>query len=76
MDARLGRIAALAVAMILVFGAVVTILLKIIPEPRKETDYLVIGTVATFAALAMLFIVLITTVFKDSSALFFKRKKD
>lgn len=76
MDARLGRIAALVVGMVLVFGTVVTILLKIIPEPRKETDYLVIGTLATFASLAMLFVVLITTVFKDSSALFLKRKKD
>lgn len=76
MDARLGRIAALVVGMVLVFGTVVMILLKIIPEPRKETDYLVIGTLATFASLAMLFIVLITTVFKDSSALVLKRKKD
>lgn len=76
MDLRLGRIAALAIAMILVFGAVVTVLLHLIPEPRKETDYLVIGTLATFASLATLFVVLITTIFKDPNALFFRRKKE
>lgn len=62
--------------MIFVFGAVVGILMQIIPAPRKETDYLVIGTLATFASLATLFVVLITTIFKDSNTLFFKRKKD
>lgn len=76
MDVRFGRIAVLVLAMIIVFGAVVTILLQIIPAPRKDTDYLVIGTLATFASLATLFAVLITTVFKEPNALFFKRKKD
>jgi predicted membrane channel-forming protein YqfA (hemolysin III family) len=76
MNVRFGRIAILVLAMIIVFGAVVAILLQIIPAPRKETDYLVIGTLATFASLATLFVVLITTIFKDPNALFFKRKKD
>lgn len=76
MEFRLGRIAVLVLAMIFVFGAVVGILMQIIPAPRKETDYLVIGTLATFASLATLFVVLITTIFKDSNTLFFKRKKD
>lgn len=76
MEIRFGRIAVLVLAMIIVFGAVVTILFQIIPEPRKETDYLVIGTLATFASLATLFVVLISTVFKDSNTLFVKRKKD
>ncbi len=76
MDVRFGRIAVLVVAMIIVFGAVVAILLQIIPAPRKDTDYLVIGTLATFASLATLFAVLITTVFKEPNAMFFKRKKD
>ncbi len=76
MEFRFGRIAVLILAMIIVFGAVVAILMQIIPAPRKETDYLVIGTLATFASLATLFAVLITTIFKDSNTLFFKRKKD
>ena len=76
MDIRFGRLAALVLGMVIVFGVVVAILLQIIPAPRKETDYLVIGTLATFASLATLFAVLSTTVFKDSATLFFKRKKD
>ncbi len=76
MEIRFGRIAVLVLAMIIVFGAVVMILFQIIPEPRKETDYLVIGTLATFTSLATLFVVLISTVFKDSNTLFIKRKKD
>ena len=76
MEIRFGRLAVLVLGMILVFVAVVGILMQIIPAPRKETDYLVIGTLATFASLATLFAVLITTVYKDSNALFFRRKKD
>ena len=64
----------LGAGMVLVFIAVVGVLYRVIPGPHKETDYLVIGTVATFASLVLLFVVLATTVFKDPSALF-KRKK-
>ncbi len=64
----------LGAGMVIVFVAAVAILLRVIPGPRKETDYLVIGTLATFAALLLLFVVLVTTVFKDPSALF-RRKK-
>lgn len=76
MDIRFSRILVLVLAMVLVFGTVVAILMQIIPAPRKETDYLVIGTLATFASLATLFGVLVTTIFKDPSALFFRRKKE
>lgn len=44
-----------------VFCAVVVVLLAIVPEPRSRTDYLVIGTAATFAALAALFVVVATS---------------
>ncbi|MCC6536864.1 MAG: hypothetical protein IT162_04900 [Bryobacterales bacterium] len=71
-----GRIATLAAAMVFVFLSVAAVLMKFIPAPRKETDYLVIGTLATFASLATLFGVMVTTVFKDSNALFSRRKKD
>ncbi|MEP7365015.1 MAG: hypothetical protein ABI972_17320 [Acidobacteriota bacterium] len=64
----------LGAGMLLVFIAVVGVLVRVIPGPHKETDYLVIGTLATFASLVLLFGVLATTVFKDPSALF-KRKK-
>jgi len=69
------KVLPLGVGMVLVFVTVVGVLVRVIPGPHKETDYLVIGTLATFASLALLFAVLISTVFKDPSALF-KRKKD
>lgn len=74
MGFRFGRAAVLAAGMVIVFAAVALILTRIIPPPRKETDYLVIGTLATFASLALLFVVLITTYMRDPSAMF-KRKK-
>ncbi len=69
------KVLPLGVGMVLVFVTVVGVLVRVIPGPHKETDYLVIGTLATFASLVLLFAVLISTVFKDPSALF-KRKKD
>jgi hypothetical protein len=72
----MGQYLVLALAMVFVFVAVATVLMKVIPGPHKETDYLVIGTVSTFASLAVLFVVLVTTIFKDSNALFVRRKKE
>ena len=74
MGFRFGRVTALAAGMVIVFAAVSLILTRIIPPPRKETDYLVIGTLATFASLALLYVVLITTYTQDPSSMF-KRKK-
>jgi hypothetical protein len=67
------RVVLLGVAMLLVFIAVAAVLLRLVPGPRKETDYLVIGTLATFASLVVLFVVLITSYIKDP-ARFFKGK--
>ncbi|MBM3796758.1 MAG: hypothetical protein FJW31_22500 [Acidobacteria bacterium] len=71
-----GRIAILAAATVIVFGTVAAVLMILIPAPRKETDDLVIGTLATFASLATLFGVMVTTVFQDANALFTRRKKE
>lgn len=68
------KVLPLGAGMVLTFIAVVAILMRVMPGPRKETDYLVIGTLATFAALGLLFLVLVTTIFKDPSALFKRRK--
>lgn len=57
-----------------VFCAVVVVLLAIVPEPRSRTDYLVIGTVATFAALVALFIVVATAAGRAQD-LFFRRRR-
>jgi hypothetical protein len=74
MISRTGRTLLLAGGMALVFAVVVVLLLRIIPGPHRQTDYLVIGTLATFASLATLFVVLAGSFLKDPSV-FFKRKK-
>lgn len=58
----------------IVFGVTVAIGLRLLPEPRSETDYLVVGSIATFVSLGVLFAVLIATWVK-SPEIFFKRRK-
>ena len=57
-----------------VFAGVVVILLAVMPAPLRESDYLVIGSVATLVALLSLFLLLVMTTMK-SSDIFFKRRK-
>lgn len=47
------------------FGVCAAVLLRVLPAPLTETDYLVIGTVATFAALLALFLVMLKTTIKS-----------
>jgi hypothetical protein len=68
----MGRLAMLFGAAAIVFAVTVALGLKILPEPHSETDYLVVGSVATFFSLGVLFAVLITTWIK-SPAVFFKK---
>jgi hypothetical protein len=68
---RRGLVLALAVA--LVFTAVAGIMVKVMPAPLKDSDYLVIGSVATLVALLVLFFALISTM--KSSDVFFKRRR-
>ena len=56
-----GRIIALIGGAILEFAAVVAVLLALTPEPRARVDYLVIGTLATFASLATVFALVMLT---------------
>jgi hypothetical protein len=71
----MGRTFALVLAMVLVFAAVAVIMLKVMPAPLKDADYLIIGSVATLVSLLVLFVVLVTTSGKASSV-FFKRRKN
>ncbi len=64
----------LAAALIFIFAAVAGIMLKVMPGPLKDSDYLVIGTVATMVSLLALFVLLVTTSGKSSN-IFFKRRQ-
>ena len=55
-----------------VFAAVVVVMLNVMPAPLKASDYLVVGSVATLSAMAVLFVLLIAT--SKSREVFFKRR--
>jgi len=57
------------------FGVSVAVMVQFMPAPLKDTDYLVIGSVATLAALLVLFLTLMATRLKSPDMFFKKRKK-
>lgn len=59
----------------IVFGASVAVGLKLLPEPRSDADYLVVGSIATLLSLATLFAVLLLTVQRDANPFFRRRPK-
>jgi ABC-type Fe3+-siderophore transport system permease subunit len=63
----------LALAAIMIFVVAALLLLKVMPGPLKDADYLIIGSVATLAAMAVMFVVILAT--SKSSDVFFKRRK-
>jgi len=67
----------LALAVLVIFVTVTAILLKLIPGPRKDSDYLVIGSIATLISLAVIFLLAVTTNTKPgrTSEVFFKRRR-
>lgn len=67
----------LGVAVLAIFVTVTAILLKLMPGPRKDSDYLVIGSVATLVSLAAVFVLVISTARKSGklSSVFFKRRR-
>ena len=70
----MGRALALATVAVLVFVTAAFLLLQLFPPPLQPADYVVIGAVATGAALVVLFAVLITTTHKGAG-IFFKRRR-
>ena len=65
----------LAAAGVCVFVIVAATMLKFLPLPHKESDYMVIGSVATLVALVVMFIVLISTSMRAKDVFFRRRKK-
>jgi hypothetical protein len=60
---------------ICVFVVVAIVMLTFMPAPLKESDYMVIGSVATLLALGAVFLVLVSTTLKTTDVFFKKRRK-
>jgi hypothetical protein len=58
-----------------VFVVVAALMLRFMPTPLKESDYMVIGSVATLLALGAVFLVLVSTTMKSTDVFFKKRRK-
>jgi hypothetical protein len=58
-----------------VFVVVAGIMLALMPAPLKDSDYMVIGSVATLTSLGVVFLVLVSTTLKSSDVFFKKRRK-
>jgi Na+/melibiose symporter-like transporter len=58
-----------------VFAVVAVVMIKVMPEPLKDSDYLIVGSVATVLSLLVLFLVMVSTKLKASDVFFKKRKK-
>ena len=64
----------LALGTLTLFAVTATIMLRFMPGPLKDSDYLVVGSVSTLVALMALFAVLISTTMK-SKDVFIKRRR-
>lgn len=67
------RTLALITGVILVFVVVAAIMVKVMPSPLTDSDFLVIGSVATLLALLVLFFGIVGVRLKGSE-IFFKRR--
>jgi hypothetical protein len=59
------------VVALLVFAAVVAVILRFMPQPIEDSDYLVAGSVGTLVGLLVLFLGLVPR----SGDVFFKKRK-
>lgn len=69
------RQAILILGGVCVFAVAAAVIVAIMPSPLKDTDYLVIGSIATLVSLLVMFLVLIATRLKSPDPFFKKRKK-
>lgn len=72
MDFTPRKLMLIAGAAILTFAFVAGLLLQFLPGPRKDSDFLVAGAVATAAALAVCFAAVLTD--EKAREIFFKSK--
>lgn len=65
----------LALGIAFIFAAVIFIMLQIMPQPLRDSDYLIVGSVATLVSLLAVFLLLVSTSMKSKDVFFKKRKK-
>jgi hypothetical protein len=58
-----------------VFAVSAAVIVAIMPAPLKDSDYLVIGSIATLVSLLVMFVALLATRLKSPDPFFKKRKK-
>lgn len=73
MPPRLLRSALLVVGVAFAFAVSIAVMLQLIPAPRRSVDYMIIGGAATFAAMSVLFVVMITTWYRVPSGIVRRR---
>ena len=69
------RQAILILSGVCVFAVAAVVMVAIMPSPLKDSDYLVIGSVATLVSLLVMFLALLATRLKSPDPFFKKRKK-
>ncbi|MGH9721877.1 MAG: hypothetical protein ACRD8O_16855 [Bryobacteraceae bacterium] len=69
------RFALLSGLTVVLFVLAVVVLVRLVPGPHTEGDYLIIGCLATLVSLLALFVIIITTWMKIPDAFFKRRKK-
>jgi ABC-type Fe3+-siderophore transport system permease subunit len=67
------RALTLALAAACIFTVAAAVMLKLMPQPLKDSDYMIVGSVATLLALLGLFLAMVAT--SRSSDVFFKKRK-
>ena len=67
------RVLVLAGAGLVVFAVAAVLMIRLMPQPLKDSDYLVVGSVATLVAMLVVFLGLVATI--KSRDVFFKRRR-
>lgn len=71
----MGRYVMLAAGAVVVFAAVVSVLLELMPLPHRPIDLMIAGAVGTLVSLLVVFLALLGTTIKVSHVFFRKRQK-
>ena len=68
------RFLSLAGISLALFGISVIVLIRLVPGPHTQRDYMIIGCLATLVSLFAVFLILISTSMKNPNV-FYKRRK-